>query len=95
MFLNASLEKGIDVLIIALEMSRVELTARSISRLTAENSTDQRQRKTTQGILQGERYQYYSPQEMDIINRAKAQYKQFAPHLFIFEGVGNIDAAAI
>ena len=29
------------------------------------------------------------------INKAKAQYRQFAPHLFIFEGVGNIDAAAI
>lgn len=88
-------QSGQDVLIVALEMSRVELTARSISRITAEISTDQRNKKTIQGILQGERYQYYTPAELDTIDRAKAQYRQFAPHLFIFEGVGNIDAAAI
>lgn len=88
-------QSGQDVLIVALEMSRVELTARSISRITAEISTDQRNKKTIQGILQGERYQYYTPAELDTINKAKAQYRQFAPHLFIFEGVGNIDAAAI
>lgn len=88
-------QSGQDVLMVALEMSRVELTARSISRITAEISTDQRNKKTIQGILQGERYQYYTPAELGTIDRAKAQYRQFAPHLFIFEGVGNIDAAAI
>lgn len=88
-------QSGHDVLFIALEMAKTELTARSISRITREQNSDYRLHKTEIGISNGNLYQYYSQQEIDAINRAKARYRQFAPHLFIFEGVGNIDAATI
>lgn len=88
-------QSGYDVLFIALEMAKTELTARSISRITREQNSDCRLHKTEIGISNGNLYQYYTQQEIDAINRAKARYRQFAPHLFIFEGVGNIDAATI
>lgn len=86
---------GQDVLIFSLEMSAVELIAKSISRLTYFTATDEREKKTTRGILSGVRYPRYSPGELDTISKAKARYKEIAEHLYITEAMGNIGAKDI
>ena len=81
---------GQDVLIFSLEMSAVELMAKSISRLTYHAAADERERKTTRGILSGVRYDRYSPGELDTIRTAKDEYRRIAEHLYITEALGNI-----
>ena len=81
---------GQDVLIFSLEMARSELIAKSISRLTyllADNKADA---KTTRGITAGARYAGYSKIEKALINKAIGQYKDYAQHIYIHEGIGNI-----
>lgn len=81
---------GKDVLVIALEMAAFELMAKSISRLTTETATCDRDRKTVQGILQGTRWTHYSTTERQTIEEATAIYSELAKHLYFKEGIGNI-----
>ncbi len=86
---------GQDVLIFSLEMARSELIAKSISRLTyllADNKADA---KTTRGITAGARYAGYSKIEKALINKAIGQYKDYAQHIYIHEGIGNIGAEKV
>lgn len=83
-------QQGQDVLIFSLEMARNELIAKSISRLTyllADNKADA---KTNRGITAGARYAAYSKAEKALINKSIAQYKEYAQHIFIHEGIGDI-----
>ena len=86
---------GHDVLIFSLEMSAVELMAKSISRLTYSTAADDRDRKTTRGILAGARYSRYSNGELDTISKAKAKYREIAQNLYITEAMGNIGAGDV
>ncbi len=90
---------GQDVLIFALEMSRFELMARSISRHTYIRARKQGGRiawaKTARGITDGSRHEKYCKQEMDIITDAITDYSQYTDHLYIFEGIGNIGVKEI
>ena len=95
----ASSGKNIDVLIFSLEMSRDELIAKSISRLTYElemkedGNVDGRhsKAKTTLGILVGSRYNGYTAEELDLIEEAVGVYSgDYSSHLYIHEGMGNI-----
>lgn len=86
---------GNDVLIFSLEMSKIELMAKSISRLTSiidiEKSNSNTNAKTTRGILTGSKYKLYNSKELELINEAKERYfNEYAPHLYIYEGMGNI-----
>ena len=86
---------GNDVLIFSLEMSKIELIAKSISRLTSiidiEKTGSNSNAKTTRGILTGSKYQKYNPTELSIIQEAKETYfREYAPNLYIYEGMGNI-----
>lgn len=86
---------GNDVLIFSLEMSKLELMAKSISRLTSildiEQSNSNTNAKTTRGILTGSRYQNYNATELNLIKQAKELYfSEYAKHLYIYEGMGNI-----
>jgi len=86
---------GNDVLIFSLEMSKLELMAKSISRLTSildiEQSNSNTNAKTTRGILTGSRYQRYNTTELELIKKAKGIYfSEYAKHLYIYEGMGNI-----
>ena len=86
---------GNDVLIFSLEMSKMELIAKSISRLTSildiELSNSNTNAKTTRGILTGTRYKNYNATELKLIDQAKDIYfKEYAPQLYIYEGMGNI-----
>lgn len=85
-------QQGKDVLIYSLEMSKDELMAKSISRLTASIDLEKTgltsRAKTTRGILQGKLYRGYMQSEKDLITDAINLYRQSAKHLFIKEGNG-------
>ena len=92
-------QKGTDVLIFSLEMSRYELMAKSISRLTLrhvlENKLDISNAKTSIGITTASRYQNYSKQEKDVIYASMSKYMEYSNHLFISEGIGDIGVEEI
>ena len=92
-------QRGTDVLIISLEMARAELIAKSISRHTIiETITtggNTKNAKTTRGITTGKRYANYNPAEIGLIKSAINKYKEYAQHIYIVEGVGDIGAAGV
>lgn len=87
-------QHGRDVLIISLEMARKELIAKSVSRLTLLNDLEQNgstaHAKTTRQILTGKLYRCYTPEEKGLIMESIKQYKGYANHLYIHEGIGDI-----
>lgn len=83
-------QQGHDVLIFSLEMAKHELIAKSVSRLTYLLADNKRDAKTTRGITAGSRYEKYSTTEKALINKAVSKYKEYAEHIFIHEGVGDI-----
>ena len=87
-------DSGRDVLIFSLEMARAKLMSKSISRLTLldvlENGGDISNAKTNRGITAGARWARYSQTEKDLIQRAITAYGEYAPHIFIHEGIGDI-----
>lgn len=92
-------QQGHDVLIISLEMSKFELIAKSISRETfiecLNSGEDPKNAKTNRGITTGARYANYTSKETSIIQKAMAAYGDYAGHIFIYEGVGDIGADQI
>jgi len=88
-------QRGQDILIFSLEMSKLELMAKSISRTTFLQADEKRNAKTMRGILSGSRYAKYNQQERETINAATDSYKEYADHIFIFEGVGDIGVKEI
>lgn len=87
-------QQGQDVLVFSLEMARTELIAKSISRLTLLNG-NHRNAKTIREITMGSRYTEYSKQEIEVINKAVKQYRDYAKNIFIHEGIGNIGTEQI
>ena len=90
---------GHDVVFIALEMSRQELIAKSLSRLTWQLANSKglsaeivKQRsKTVRGILSGKRWSAYSREEVELIAEAADKYKaDISSRIWIHEGVGDI-----
>lgn len=92
-------KNGNDVLIVSLEMSKKELVARSISRGTYNISQsiykNSSKAKTEQGISSRIRYKKYSAEELEIIERAKSNYLQYAQYVHIIEGVGDLGVTQI
>lgn len=93
-------EGGRDVLIFSLEMSRTELMAKSISRHTikrvgADPSLRTMHAKTARGITTGTQYNGYSDIEKELIKAAIEDYRAYAGHIFISEGIGDIGVAQI
>lgn len=90
-------QAGHDVLIFSLEMARAEIMAKSISRHTLQqvlsSGGDIRNAKTTRGITTGKWYE--SKTERDLINGAIVSYSQYANHIYISEGIGDIGAEQI
>ena len=73
--------------------------AKSISRHTLQTvlatGGDIRNAKTTRGITTGKRYQSYNRSELELINSSIKAYSEYAQHIFISEGVGDIGAEQI
>ena len=76
---------GRDVLIISLEMSRFELMAKSISRLSFQLAEDKNKDAfTARQLLKFGDYKYYSTERLLLIEKAKREYfETIAPHVFI------------
>lgn len=87
-------QQGHDVIYFSLEMSRAEIVAKSISRLTTEAENNYHH-KTTRAILNGRRYKHYSEGERGAIQEAINQYASYAERIFIHEGIGDIGANKI
>lgn len=91
--------KGHDVLIFSLEMARSELMAKSISRHTImevlQTGGDTKNAKTVRGITAGVRYANYNDTEKELIKNAVTAYSDYAKHIYITEGVGDLGAQQI
>lgn len=87
-------QQGHDVLIFSLEMAKYEIMAKTLSRCTyiesVKNHGSTRHAKTTRGLIAGSRYDSYSIDDMRIIHAAMENYGQFAEHIYIHEGMGDI-----
>jgi len=88
-------QAGQDALIFSLEMARKELIAKSVSRLTFIKGSGgglyiPRDAKTTRGILTGSRYKNYSQKERQLIDEAIKTYSEYAKHIYITEGLGEV-----
>lgn len=89
-------ESGKDILYFSLEMAATELISKSISRHTFKLCKDvKRNAKTARGITTASRYINYSQAEKNLINQAIEAYSQYADHLYIYEGVGDIGVEQI
>lgn len=90
---------GRDVLIFSLEMSRHELMAKSISRITLENVLDSKKNialaKSARDITVAARYVAYSDDELMLIDSAIAEYREFSRNVYIVEGVGDLGVREI
>lgn len=82
---------GTDVLIFSLEMSRHELMAKSLSRLTFQYCGGRLENaKTIRGLLDGTRHARYGAEEKALINSSYDLYGQYAHRVYIHEGMGDI-----
>ncbi len=90
---------GHDVVIFSLEMSKSELIAKSLSRLTMVIGQEQGTRltaaKTPRGITDGKRYVNYTEKEKELIQAACERYTGYANNIAIREGIGNIGVKQI
>lgn len=86
---------GQDVLIFSLEMSKFELIAKSLSRLSYELSVDggTPDASTTRQVLTG-KYKYNAGQR-EAVRLAKQKYAEYNERIYILEGIGNIGAMDI
>lgn len=90
---------GDDVMIFSLEMAADELIAKSISRHTLfeslETYRDTKYARTVRGITTGKNYAKYSDKQKEIIEAATNDYANYADHIYIKEGMGNIGVKQI
>ena len=96
---------GWDVLSIALEMSKMELMARSISRETFQlvaSGACPGAAKTTREILSrrgrgvsGQDYRPFDEADLRIVSQAQSAYSGYGEHIFIIEGVGSIGVTQV
>ncbi len=98
---NIVTRSGRDVLVFSLEMSRNELIARDISRLTYIMSRDKKEQgapKTLTELLSGCTYDRgervnYTDKDRRLIERAQTEYQAAAQRIYIFESTGEMKAS--
>lgn len=92
-------KQGRDVLFFSLEQSRYDLMSKSISRETflycRNNSIDTSNAKSNLRIIDGRRWPEFNDTEKKTVNEAFRAYRDYAKHVFIFEGIGNISVTEI
>ena len=89
-------EAGQDVIIFSLEMARSELIAKSLSRLSYRLSPgNTKNAKTARALMDQAKIDRFTPDERDLMRRATEEYKTFASHLWINEGLGTIGTQQI
>lgn len=85
---------GNDVMVFSLEMTRRQLIAKSLSRLTYENES-KIDSKNTGEILHPHHYATYSEHDNNVIKRALQKYSEYAKNIFTFENENGITAEMI
>ena len=89
--------QGRDVLYFSLEQSRYDLMSKSISRETflycKRKGLDKGKARTNLSILDGSSMS--DPADTEVLMKAFDAYKNYADHLYLFEGIGNISVADI
>lgn len=92
-------KQGRDVLFFSLEQSRFDLMSKSISRESflycRKNGLPTSNAKSNLAIMDGRRWAGFSETENEVIKGAFREYEEFAQHIFIYEGIGNISVAEI
>lgn len=81
-----------DILYFSLEMSRNELIAKSVSRLSFLNGSHQNKRaesSTALDVIQGNKYKYFTEAKKDLIEQSINDYTTFARNLYIIESVAS------
>lgn len=87
--------QGRDVEVFSMEQGRDELIGKSLSRITYLQADNERDAMTVNGILEGARYENYSPKETELIEQAYDEYSQYGQHVFIHEGIGELGTREI
>jgi replicative DNA helicase len=92
-------QTGREILFFSLEMSRFELMAKSISRISLELEYQvikvRKYSKSAQELMDSKKKKDFCLQENSLLDQAKIFYSQFAEHIFIFEGQGDIGISDI
>ena len=92
-------KQGRDVLFFSLEQSKFDLMSKSISRETflhcRKNGMTDNYAKSNLSIIDGRRWADFSDREKEVMREAFKTYSDFAQHVFIHEGIGNISVAEI
>ena len=92
-------KQGRDVLFFSLEQSKFDLMSKSISRETflycRSNGLYTGNAKSNLAIMDGRRWAGFSDTEKEVMKGAFSAYRNFADHVFIHEGVGNISVDEI
>lgn len=88
-------QAGNQVLYFSLEMSKAELIARSISRITYQTTNIIDRAKTTREILKFINYKDYTEEQKEHINNSIQAYGNYASNININEGIGNITVETV
>lgn len=88
-------QAGNQVLYFSLEMSKAELIARSISRITYQTTNITDRPKTTREILKFSNYKYYTEEQKEHIYKSIQAYGNYASNININEGIGNITVETV
>lgn len=80
--------KGYDVMIFSLEMSRDELIAKSISRITY--GLDKERAKTVRQLQDANKHDFFDELDFEVVEKAKENYIKRGKHIFIQDGLGDI-----
>ena len=92
-------KQGRDVLFFSLEQSKYDLMTKSISRETFlychSHGLDSGNAKSNLAIMDGRRWADFSDTENEVVQGAFRAYEEFAHHIFIHEGIGNISVEEI
>lgn len=90
-------QQGTDVMFFSLEMSKDEIIAKSVSRLTMIECINRKNdltealqlSKSTRQILTGSMYKNFNEEEKGIITRALKKYSEYSDKLYIREEIGS------
>lgn len=92
-------KQGRDVLFFSLEQSKYDLMSKSISRESflycRDNGKTTNNAKSNLAVLDGRRWLDFTETEKEVMNGAFKSYQNFAKHIFIHEGIGNISVGEI
>lgn len=89
---------GADILFFSMEMPRLELMAKSISResfLLADRTGNRNNAKDVRHIMNGKLVQKYTEEEQRLLQDAITSYAAYASNIYMQEGVGDITVKRI